>query len=276
MRRHPFATLLLHLVLIALAVVCLLPFAWLVLTALTPKGDLGSGLGWDRLTSLSPGNLLTLFRTQPMWAWLANSLTLACAQTVLTVVLSCLGGYALAKHRFAGRRAVLWLLLLTMMLPAQALLPASYELMYHLGWLGSAKAIILPGAASAFGILLFRGAFREVPDELLQAGRIDGAGELRLWWDVAVPCVRPMIGAYTLLVFTGAWNSFIWPQVILSDTASYTLTVGAAALAGSGEYQTDYGVVMAATVVGIVPVAVLFAVLQRDFVAGLTSGAVKG
>jgi ABC-type glycerol-3-phosphate transport system permease component len=125
-------------------------------------------------------------------------------------------------------------------------------------------------------MFLFRQAMVAVPDELLQAGRMDGCSELRLWWEVALPIVRPMTGAYTLLSFMTAWNSFLWPQVVLQDAWRYTLPIGLANMLNQPEYQTEYGILMAGTLLSILPVVVLFFVLQRDFVAGLASGAVKG
>jgi ABC-type glycerol-3-phosphate transport system permease component len=148
--------------------------------------------------------------------------------------------------------------------------------MYHFHWLDSYLAIIVPGAVSVFGIFLFRQAMRGVPDELLQCGRLDGCSECRLWWDIALPVVRPMIAAYTLLSFLAEWNSFLWPQVILRSESKYTLPIGLNNMTGLPEYQHNYGIVMAATLVSILPVAAFFFALQRDFISGLSSGAVKG
>ena len=134
----------------------------------------------------------------------------------------------------------------------------------------------MPGAVSVFGIFLFMQSMRLVPDELLHAARVDGCSELRLWWEIALPIVRPMIGAYTLLSFIANWNSFLWPQIILQSERKYTLPIGLANMMGLPEFQAPYGVLMAGTLLSILPVAVLFFVLQKDFIAGLTSGAVKG
>ena len=134
----------------------------------------------------------------------------------------------------------------------------------------------MPGAVSVFGMFLFMQAMRTVPDELLQCGRLDGCSELRLWWEVALPIIRPMIGAFTLLTFMGAWNSFLWPQMVLQDVNRFTLPVGLSGMSGLPSDDTPYGVVMAGTLLSVVPAAILFFVLQRDFIAGLASGAVKG
>src|SRR6185503_789082 len=157
------------------------------------------------------------FTTTPFARWLMNSMFLASAQTVLVVTLSSLGGFALAKYKFRGKKPLMGLMLATMLLPSQVLLPSGYEWMYRHGWINSYAAIIIPGAVSVFGMFLFRQAMSAVPDELLHAGRVDGCSELRLWWEIALPIVRPMVGAYTLLAFLGNWNSFLWPQIILQD-----------------------------------------------------------
>jgi ABC-type glycerol-3-phosphate transport system permease component len=191
-------------------------------------------------------------------------------------MLSSLGGFALAKYQFRFKRPLMLIMLATMLLPSQVLLPSSYELMYHIGWLDSYAALIVPGAVSVFGMFLFMQAMKAVPDELLQAGRVDGCSEFRLWWEVALPIIRPMIGAFTLLSFMGAWNSFLWPQIILQTSAKYTLPIGLSNMIGLPEYQTPYGVLMSGTLLSILPVTVLFFVLQRDFISGLASGAVKG
>jgi len=269
--------LLLHLLLIALAAMAVLPFVWLICAAFKSTGDLLSStlLPWGHLDRLTLDNF-RLLGDQPFARWLVNSIFLSSLHTVLVVTLSSLGGFALAKYEFHGKRPIMLIMLGTMLLPSQVLVPGSYELMYHLHWIDSYLAIIVPGAVSAIGIILFRQAMLNVPDELLQCGRLDGCSELRLWWDIALPVVRPMIGAYTLLSFLAEWNSFLWPQIILQNEAKYTLPMGLNGLTGLPEFQHNYGIVMAATLVSILPVALLFFALQRDFISGLASGAVKG
>lgn len=287
-RRLPYLrSTLLHLALIAAAVACLTPFFWLLSASLKRSEDLFAHtfLPWHDLWAWMTGstplpltldNFRALFRQQPFLGWLANSVFLSATHTVLVVTLSSLGGFALAKYNFVGKRPIMVLMLATMLLPGQVLLPSSYELMYHFGWIDTYAAILVPGAVSVFGMFLFRQAMATVPDELLQAGRVDGCSELRLWWEVALPIVRPMIGAYTLMSFLASWNSFLWPQVILQDEAKYTLPIGMANMLALPEYQSQYGVLMAGTLLSILPVVALFFILQRDFIAGLATGAVKG
>jgi ABC-type glycerol-3-phosphate transport system permease component len=197
-------------------------------------------------------------------------------QTALIVTFSALGGFALAKYQFAGKKMLMAVMLLTMLLPGLVLLPGGYLLMYDLGWIDSYAAIIVPGSVSVFGMLLFRQAMLGVPDDLLHAGRVDGCSELRIWWEIALPIVRPMLGAYTLLSFLGAWNSYLWPQLMLQDQTRYTLPIGLAGMLSLPEYQTQYGVLMAGTLLSVLPVMLLFFALQKDFISGLASGAIKG
>jgi ABC-type glycerol-3-phosphate transport system permease component len=273
----PF-TIILYGLLLVLATITLVPFAWLICATFKTQNDLFNYpfLPWDHLDRLTINNYEMLFQLRPFARWMFNSLFLSCTQTVLIVTLSSLGGFALAKYRFRGKGLIMMVMLATMLLPFQVLLPASYELMYYFGWLNSYAAIIIPGAVSVFGIFLFKQAIQTVPDELLAAGRVDGCSELRLWWEVVLPIVRPMVGAFTLLTFLASWNNYLWPQIILMDQNKYTLPIGLANMIGLQEFETEYGVLMAGTLLSILPVVILFFILQKDFIAGLTSGAVKG
>ena len=268
----------LHSALFAAAALYLAPFAWLACACFKKQRDIfgSTFLPWSHLHELTLENFSALFRSEPYLRWMLNSVFVSCTYTVLVVTLSSLGGFALAKYRFRGKRLLMLVMLATMLLPGLVLMPGSYLLMNSLGWLNSYAALIAPGAVSVFGIFLFRQAMTSVPDELLQAGRVDGCSELRLWWDVALPIVKPMVGAYTLLSFLAAWNSYLWPNIVLQDELKYTLPIGLAGMISLPEFETQYGVLMAATFLGIIPVAIIFIVLQKDFIAGLASGAVKG
>lgn len=262
----------LYLMLVLAAVFSIGPLVWLVAGSFVRGGDPTD------LVTRPPTlhNYIRLLRDLPLADWLVNSLFLSSTYTLVVVLLSSLGGFALAKYRFRGRRAMVAIMLGTMLLPSQLLLSSSYELMLCFGWIDSYAAIIVPSAVSVFGIFLFMGAMRSVPDDLLASGRIDGCLEIGLWWRIAMPAARPMTGAFTLLSFLSAWNSFLWPQVILQDPGKYPLSIGLARLLALQQYQADAGLLMACTVVSILPVALLFFALQRDFVAGLSSGALKG
>ena len=271
--------LLVHALLTALSLLVLLPFLWLACAAFKRQEDIFSTplLPWSRLGDLTLDNFRVLFTREPFARWMLNSLFLSSLQTTLVVALSSLGGFALAKYRFAGRRPLMLVMFVTMLLPAQVIYPSGgIDLVRAIGWVNSYAAIVVPGSVSVFGMFLFMQAMKGVPDELLHAGRVDGCSELRLWWDVALPVVRPMVGAYTLLSFLASWNGFLWPQIVLQDQNKYTLPIGLTGMIGLVEYETQYGVLMAGTLLAVLPVLLLFLVLQKDFVAGLASGAVKG
>ena len=143
-----------------------------------------------------------------------------------------------------------------------------------MGLVDTYLGMILPGAVSVFGIFLFERALKQVPDELIQAARIDGCTEFRIYWDIVMPVSRPMVGAFCLIAFMGSWNSFLWPQIMLHTSSRFTLPIALNQMIGI--YNQQYGMLMAGTFLCVVPVIVLFLLLQREFVAGLTAGAVKG
>ncbi len=272
------STTVLHLAVSVAALAVLCPFLWMFCASFKTHDDVRdfAFLPWNHLQSLTLDNFRTLFHAVPFGRWLVNSVLVSSTSTLLVVTFSSLGGFALAKYRFAGKRILMGLMLSTMLMPSIVLLPSSYELMYRFGCLDSYAALIIPGTVSAFGMFLFRQAMLAIPDDLLHAARVDGCSELRLWWEIALPAVRPMIGAFTLLSFLGSWNSYLWPQVVLQDPAKYTVPIGLAGMLGLPGFQAQYGVLMAGAMLAVIPVLVLFFVLQKDFIAGLISGAVKG
>ena len=262
--RFNFAVALAYVALIIAAAVALVPMVWLVRAAFTRDG------------AYTSDHFRRLLIERAFVEWLVNSIFIACTQTVAAVLLCSMSGFALAKYRFRARRALMLLMLLTVLLPAQVLVPSSYELIWRLNWVDTYAAILIPGAVSVFGVFLFRQAMLAVPNELLHAARVDGCGELRLWWEIAMPIARPMVGAFTLMSFIASWNSYLWPQIVLQDERKYTLPIGLANMLSATVSAADYGALMAGTLLSIVPVIALFIFLQRDFMSGLTSGALKG
>ena len=267
------------------AFVMLLPFAWLTCAAIKDRSI------WTTYTFLPPvrligpktingANFAKLFEPRGTLQgpirfsrFIANSLFLACAGTFLSLVGSSMGGYALAKYRFRGRTTISLFMLASLAIPGVGLLPASYQLFYRFGWLDTYWPLLLPGVASVFGIFLFRQSIAGVPTELIEAGRIDGCSEFRIYLTLVMPLVRP-IGAFCLITFLGNWNSFLGPDTYLQSQSMLTLPVVLNQYIS--EFSQDYGVFLAGTLLAIVPPAVLFFALQREFIGGLTSGAIKG
>jgi len=271
-----------HVVVAFFAALTLIPFVWLLCAAFKsrevffsanfiPRGNGLFGFAWDKLTL---DNFRRLFTELPFLRYMFNTFFLASTVTFLATVGSSMAGFALAKYEFRGRRAIIVLMLASMMIPGQVLLAPLYELIYRIGWIDNYLALIVPHVATVFGIFLFRQAFLGLPNDLIDAARIDGASEFYLYWAVAVPSVRPMIGAFTLVVFLGQWNTYLWPQIILQSSEKYPLAVAMANMVGI--YRQEYGMVMAGTLMSVLPVMALFLVLQKEFIAGLTTAAVKG
>lgn len=263
----------------------LTPFVWLACAVFKDTSVLMQFVflppveGWD--TTLNLASFRKLFLPRPslhgpveFWQYLLNSVFLASSATIIQTVFCSMGGYALSKFRFAGRRGVMLFMLGSMTLPSMLLLAPLYRMIVGFGWMDSYLALLIPSAASAFGIFLFRQAMLAVPDSLLEAARIDGAGELFIYWRIVLPLVRPMTAAFCLIVFMGQWNAFIGPQVFLHT--GYKLTAPVMLSQYMQQFAEDYGLFLAGTFLCILPIAALFLALQREFIAGLTSGAIKG
>jgi len=206
--------------------------------------------------------------------YMINSLFVSSVMVIIQLFFCSLAGFALAKYEFRFKRPIMVLMLGMMMLPGQVLLAPMYELIHHFGLMDTHLGLIVPGMVTVFGIFLFRQAMLSIPNELLEAGRIDGCTEFGLYWRVAVPVSLPMIGAFCLIAFMGTWNSFLWPQIILHSQDLFTLPIGLRQMVGT--YDDQQGMLMAGTLLSILPVMILFLFLQKQFISGLTAGAVKG
>jgi len=264
----------------------LAPFVWLMAAAFKDKAYLNEYVffpppsEWSSKT-VNLDNFRALFAGDPtiqgtvyFWQYVLNSVFLATTTTVVQLVFCSAAGYALAKFEFRGKRALMTFMLVSMMIPGVLLFAPVYELMVNLHLVDTFTGLILPGIVTAYGAFLFRQACLAVPSEMLDAGRIDGCSELRMYFTLVMPLVRPMSAAFCLVTFLGAWNSFFGPSVFLHTQAQLTLPVILNRYIGL--YTNQYGVFLAGTLLAIVPPAVLFFALEKEFISGLTSGSVKG
>jgi ABC-type glycerol-3-phosphate transport system permease component len=224
---------------------------------------------WNKLTS----NYRNLWKTVPYNRYFINSVFIATASTLLTLFFCSLGGYAFAKYQFRGKTILFGILLASMMVPFQVLLVPLFGLMYDIGWLNSYKAIIIPFSVGAFGVFLMRQFIVTIPSELLDAARIDGCSEFGIYYRIVLPIIKPALGALTIYSFLSSWNGYLWPLIVLRDEAKYTLPIGLANLIGI--YRQDYGMLMAGTLLSLLPIVILFLAMQREFVQGITLGSVK-
>ncbi|MCX5960003.1 MAG: carbohydrate ABC transporter permease [Cyanobacteria bacterium] len=261
--------------LLLLALVVLLPLLWLVSTSLKgPAEDIFTSPPALLPSQPSLAAYGQLFAANPMLTYLRNS-ALVSALAVLANLLFCsLAAYPLARLRFRGRGLVLALVVATILIPFQVVMIPLYLLMVQLGLRNSLWALILPQAATAFGIFLLRQSFLGVPVELEEAARIDGCSPLGEWWNVMIPAARSDLITLAMFVFIGSWSDFLWPLIILDDPGLYTLPLGLQQLASS--FSLDWRLVAAGSVVSILPVLLLFILLQRFIIPNASGDAVKG
>jgi putative chitobiose transport system permease protein len=262
-------------VLVSISVVTVLPFVWMLLTSL--KGP------QDAIFSVPPqflpahptlDNYTKVLDTLPILSFFRNSIVVALSVTLLSVLVTALAAYPLAKMRFPGREAIFYLLLGTLIVPVQLTYIPSFILAVNVfQYDNTLFALILPNLASAFNIFLMRQAFKAVPNELIEAARIDGAREIRIWWSVLLPIVRPSLATVAIFTFVTSWNDFLWPSLMLHTRDGMTLPVGLAAL--QGLFSSDFRSIAAGVTMTIVPILIFFMAFQRQFVRGL-AGAVKG
>ncbi len=261
-------------VLAVTSVIALFPMYWLFVNALTPitsnpplTPNLWPAWSLDNFRRLLTGNIYYV-------NWMLNSLIIAFAITLWHVIFDSLAGYAFAKRRFPGREVLFWLMLSTLMIPIHVTVIPLFIVTNRLGLIDNILAVILPGTANAFGIFLMRQYIQTLPSELEEAARIDGASELRVFWNVILPLSRPALGALAIFTFVRHWNDFLWPLIALTRPQNYTLTVGVANL--QGEFATDYGVIFAGAALAALPMIIFFFAFQRYFLEGVRMGAVKG
>ena len=259
--------------LFAASAIALFPLLWMVSTSLMSPGE--SSAYPPLLVPQQPtlDNYRELFARAGMGRYLANSLLLAVAVTALSMFFNVMAGYAFAKLRFAGRERIFRLMLGALVIPGQVAMVPLFLLLKHLGLVNSYGGIIVPALASIFGIFLVRQYALSIPDDLLEAARIDGASEWRIYRSIVLPWCRPILVTLGLFTFMGAWNDFLWPLVVLSDSDRYTLPVALAGLVG--EHVQDTELMMAGAVLTVMPVVVLFLALQRFYIAGVMGGAIK-
>ena len=270
---------------IALAIV--IPLLWTVVSSFRPVGDIFSR---DLPTALADFTLQNyqglytpiersigaeqrLFPPIPYGRFFLNSVFVSTGFTLLALFFSSLGGFGFGKYEFRGKKVLFTVLLGSMMIPFHVGLIPLYSLMAQIGWINSFQALIIPGSASAFAIFLMRQYVATVPDSLIDSARIDGCSEFGIYWRVALPLLKPALGALTILLFMGRWNDFLWPSMVLLDEQHFTLPVGLKSLIST--YQEEYGVLLAGTTLAVGPMVLLFLWMQREFVEGITLGAVK-
>jgi putative chitobiose transport system permease protein len=264
-----------YVVLVFLAVITVFPFFWMLMTSLKGPGDPVYSVPPQFIptdpTLAAYGRVLDLL---PIPRFFVNSVIVAVCVGGLNVLVAAMAAYPLAKMRFPGRDAIFYALLATLIVPAQLTYIPSFVLavnVFH--YYDTLPAVIFPNLVSAFNIFLLRQAFRSIPNDLLDAARVDGAGEWRIWWSILLPLIRPSLAAVAIFTFVTSWNDCLWPSLMLHTPDGLTLPVGLAAL--QSNFISDFRAIAAGVTITVVPILLFFVVVQRYFVRGL-AGAVKG
>jgi alpha-1,4-digalacturonate transport system permease protein len=255
------------------AVVMLFPVYWMLVTALRPKGEI-----FTRQVHLWPSdivwsNFTKAWTSLPFTQWYVNSLVIALIAVVITVSINLLAGYTFAKYRFPGRNIIFFAMLSTLMIPIQAIIVPEFLIVAKLGWVDTYWGVVFPRAAEAFGIFMVRQFMLSIPDELIEAARLDGASEFAIFRKVVLPLSKPAIAVLVIFTFMWRWNDFAWPIAVLQSQSAYTVPLGLNLM--RGPYGTEWSYMMGMALVSILPMLLIFFLFQRHFVRGIASTGLK-
>ncbi|MFE2427955.1 carbohydrate ABC transporter permease [Streptomyces sp. NPDC059373] len=268
-RRRSLARPVLYGALVLCALLTMLPFIWVISGSLRSLDDIRSDPGAWLPQDVTFDNFVRLFNTEGFAQFLTNSIVVAVIVVVGNIVAASAAGYALAKFDFAGKWIAFATVMAAMMVPFTTVFVTQFVITVDMGLADTLTGIALPGVAMPMSVFIMRQYAMSIPDELLEAARIDGAGEFRIFFRIFLPLAGPAVATITIMSFLSSWNNFIWPLIVAQSTSSYTLPVGLAATSQAAAHVTDYGLMLAGAIVVMLPVLVLFLLLQRYFVQGI-------
>ncbi|MFS0821748.1 carbohydrate ABC transporter permease [Bacillus sp. 1P02SD] len=270
---NKFSKILIYSLLLIGVIISIAPFYWMIVGSTLPTGQI-----FSLPPKLSPGDFLaknfaslkdSLGIARIFW----NSIFIAIIYTALSTLIAAMAGYAFAKFRFKGKNTIFFIILCSLMIPYQVTLIPLFEMMVTFDWLNTYQAIILPTLASPFAIYLMRQNMLAVPDSIIEASRVDGAGEMKIFFTIVLPVVRPALAAVSIFLFMSQWNSLIWPLITLNSKDMFTLPVALSSLIGLA--RIDYGQLMLGTALSTLPIMVFFLLMQKHFISGILGGSVK-
>jgi alpha-1,4-digalacturonate transport system permease protein len=259
---------------IAVCLVFLTPVLWAVLSAFQPPRSLFVFPPNFDPRGFTLENFRSVFTTGDVPRYALNSLIVATSSSLITVVASSMAGFALAKYRFLGRQVIFMVIISVLLIPLQVLMVPVFLILKTLGWINTLIGIIIPPAATATGTFMMRQYIVGIPDELLEAARIDGASDWKIYCRVILPLSAPALGAVGILSFTWRWNDYLWPLIVINNQQNYTLQLSLANLVGTN--TVEWGTLLAYATLAMLPVLVVFICFQRYFLRGSLTGAVKG
>ena len=268
----------LYLVVIMACLFFILPVVWTVISSLKPESDIQSYPPAWIPRELTLSNYRTVLSKFPYFTWMANSLIVAVAGTLGILIASTMAAYAMARFRFRGRRLLYQTIIVMLLVPMQAYVIPLYLMAGKMDLLNTLQGLILPSVANVTSIFILHAFFRELPMELEEAARIDGAGEFRIFWQIMLPLSGPALSTVTILTFIANWNAFLWPMIAVRQDIMKTLPVAISQYWGSVNQNASfqYGTALAACCMAVLPTLVVYFALQRYFVAGIASSGIKG
>lgn len=255
------------------ALITIVPFIWMLLSSFAPNSEIVKVTGGLFPAPTTVDNYVAIQERFDFLRLFGNSLFIAIVKTVIIIYTSAVLGFVFAKMRFRGRNLLFGLVMSTMMVPWAVTIIPQYEMMTQFGWLDSYASLIVPGMLSAFGVFLFRQSITGIPDELIEAAKLDGASDFRIFHRIILPMSRNTIAALAIFTFLWNWEDYLWPFLMISDEKKQLLAVGLKQF--NGQYGTDYGGLFAATSLAIVPVIIIYVIFQKQFIAGIASGSGK-
>ncbi len=256
------------------AITTLFPMYWMFQTAFTPEEDISTFPPKLFPSRLTLENFKVLFESSLIWRWIGNSVFISVSVTILSLLVCSMAAYAFAKLDFKGKRLMFTSIVATILVPAQVTLLPAFLIISKLNLLDTLWAVIIPSIASPYTIFMMRQYMVTIPTDFLDAARIDGASEFKIYWNIILPMSKPVLGASAIFTFISIWNAFLWPLIVLNTPERYPLTVGLATL--QRQHLIQYGLQMAGAVVSALPMITVFFAFQRYFMRGLMSGGTKG
>jgi alpha-1,4-digalacturonate transport system permease protein len=267
------ANLFVWLVLVVGALVVAFPLYWMFATAVRPKKEIFSG-GFDLVPSTFVwSNFSDAWNKLPWDQFYINSIAIAAIAVPITVFINLLAGYTFAKYKFPGRDILFLLMISTLMIPIQVIMVPEFLIVAKLGWVNTWWGVLVPRAAEAFGLFMVRQFMVSIPDELIEAARLDGAGEFTIFRRVVLPLSWPVIAVLSIFTFMWRWNDFAWPLVVLQEQSAYTVPLGLSLM--QGQYFTDWTGLMSMSLLSIIPMMLVFIFFQRYFIQGIASTGLK-
>lgn len=273
-QRETLETGIMHVVLILGSILMVMPFVWMFVTSIKPSIEV---LSWPpSFIPKSPTleNYRTVFRTAPFLRYFLNTFLISTISTLSILFTSSLSGFIFAKYRFAGRNVLFLVMLATAMIPLETYMISLYILINKFGWINTYQGVVAPILVMSFGVFFMRQSILSIPDELLDAARIDGSSEWKIYTTIILPLSRSALGALAIFSYMNAWAFFIWPLIVINNRNLYTMELGLTMF--QKRFTVDYGLISAGSIIAILPILIIFLILQKNIIEGIAITGLKG